>query len=53
MQAELAKRVNPRSLPVVIQRPDNEDFLLLASLRRLRNGYCVQNTRLPRISYET
>lgn len=46
----LDSRVNPRHLPVVIQRPTNEDYLLRLAIRRLRNGYTV--TTLKKNLYE-
>lgn len=46
MQQELLERGDPRQLPVVVQRPTNEDYLLRESLRRLWNGYHVHSYKL-------
>lgn len=46
LQGELQKRVNPRSLPVVVPHPTNEDYLLRVAIQRLRNGYRVNAYKL-------
>lgn len=35
-------KYNPRHLPVVIREPENEDYYLRMSIRRLLNGYRVR-----------
>lgn len=42
--AEKILKYNPRHLPVIQRRPDNEDVYIRLSIRRILNGYRVYGT---------
>lgn len=45
--ARHALKYNPRHLPVVIRKPDNEDYYLRWSVRRIVRGYRAFRTYFP------